>query len=322
MSDVLFRRSFLVTIGDKQFGSFDVQRPLSFSFSVQRDKTITPNNVNLMFFNLNEDTRSELEELSGGFGQGTIAKGATKVPKKPKAGVAFAPQDKGVTVRLEAGYGDTVGQLFFGVLRKVSSWRDGANGTWVTQISGGDAEHSITTAQISKTFAKGTAITSLVKELVGTLGIGEGTLTSTLGAMQLSGLLAGGSTLQKALTLHGDSMTALEQVMRSCGFEWSIQDGAFYAGPAGTATVPGEGPVFSPASGLIDKPMLDKKGQVVGKALLNADLIPGRVFRVESERVTGNFVCTKTVHKGDSFGGPWYVEFMGAPPEKGSKAAV
>ncbi len=320
MTQELFKRSFRITIGDKEFGSFDVVRPLSFSFSVQRDKTITPNNVNILLYNLNDDTRAELEELSGGFGQGTVSAAATKVPKKPKAGVAYAPQDKGVTVRLEAGYGDTVGQLFFGVLRKVSSWKDGP--TWVTQISGGDAEHSITTARISKTFARGTAIASVVKELVATLGIGDGNLNTTLGALQLSGLLSGGSTLQRAMTFHGDSMTALEQVMRSCGFEWSIQDGAFYAGPAGAPTVPGEGPVFTPDTGLLDKPQIDKKGQVVGKALLHADLIPGRVFRVESERVTGNFVCTKTVHKGTSDGDDWTVEFVGSPPEKGSAAAA
>lgn len=326
--DALFRRSFRITIADKQFGSVDDVRPLSFSFSVQRDKTITPNNANVLLYNLNADTRAELEHLSGGFGQGTaklprhkLSSVDKKKSKKQKAGVAFAPADAdGVTVRIEAGYGEHVGQIFFGVLRKVSSWKQGPD--WLTQISGGDAERSITTAKISKTFVAGTPITSVVRELVGTLGVGKGGLDNTLNALSVTGLLTGGRTLQKALTMHGDSATELEQLMRSCGFEWSIADGAFYAGPVGTPTFPGEGPLLTPDTGLLDTPQIDKNGKLVGKALLNADLLPGRVFRVESSRVTGNFLCTKTQHKGSSNGPDWEVEFVGAPPVAGSKAAV
>lgn len=325
--DSLFRRSFRLTIGDKAFGSEDELRPLSFSFSVQRDKTFTPNNANVLIYNLSEDTRAELEQLSGGFGQGTAAARVKKLsvttpkkPKKPKAGVAFAPQDGGVTVRIEAGYGTNVGQVFFGVLRKVSSWRQGPD--WLTQISGGDGERSIATAKISRTFPKGTPLTSVVRELVKTLGVGEGGLKNTLTALEVGGFLSGGKTLPKAITMHGDSATNLEQLMRSVGMSWSIQDNNFYAGPAGTATMPGTGPLLTPETGLIDTPQIDKFGKVTGKSLLNADLLPGRVFRVESSRVTGNFLCEKTQHTGSSTESDWYVSWVGAPPAAGSRAVI
>jgi hypothetical protein len=325
VANELFRRSFRVTLQDKEFGSFDVPVPLTFSFNVQRDNTITPNNCSLQFLNLSDDTRAHLEQLSGGFGQGTITKLpaalSSKKRKASKKGVAAPPQDgTGVTVRLEVGYGDNVGQIFFGVLRKVSSWRAGTE--WITQISGGDGEHTILTARISKTYVKGTPITSIVRELVGTLGIGPGGLNNTLGALATTGFLSGGVTLQKALTLHGDSMTALDQLLRSCGFEWSIQDGAFYAGPAGTATVPGQGPLLTPATGLLEAPQIDKRGFITGKALLNPDLLPGKPIRIESSRVTGNFLVTKTQHSGDSTGNDWNVGFVAMPPEKGSAAAL
>jgi hypothetical protein len=235
--------------------------------------------------------------------------------------VAFAPQDGGVTVRIEAGYGDRVGQVFFGVLRKVSSWKEG-DGTWRTQISGGDGERSITTAKISRTFPKGTPLTAVVKALVATMSVGEGGLKNTLAALEAGGFLAGGKTLPKAITMHGDSATNLEQLMRSVGMGWSIQDGAFYAGPVGTATVPGTGPLLTPETGLINVPQIDKFGKVTGKSLLNADMLPGRVFRVESTRVTGNFIVEKTQHKGSSNGGDWFVEWVGLPPEAGSAEAA
>lgn len=335
MSDLLFKHSFRLTIQDKEFGSFDVDRPLTFSFSVQRDKTLTPNNANIRITNLNEETRAHLEELSGGFGQGTSSTAKKKLTsgslvqsttphtkKKTKAGIAAPPpqDDSGVVVRLEVGYGEHVGQIFFGLLRKVSSWRHGTE--WITQISGGDSEHTLVTAKISKTFIKGTPITSVVRELVSTLAVEKGGLNTTLTAMQASGLLAGGTTLQKALTLHGDSATCLEQVMRSVGFEWSIQDGAFYAGPAGAPTLPGAGPVLTAETGLLDTPQIDRNGFVIGKALLNPDLLPGRVIRIESSRVTGNFLVEKTQHKGDSTGNDWEVQFVARPPAPGSVAAA
>ncbi|MES2384538.1 MAG: hypothetical protein V4593_08310 [Pseudomonadota bacterium] len=326
--DTLFRRAFRLTVADKQFGSFDDTRPLSFQFGVQRDRTLTPNNANVLIYNLSADTRAHLEELSGGFGQGSgklprhkLSSVVKKKPTKTKAGVAFAPANAdGVPVRIEAGYGAHIGQIFFGVLRKVSSWKQGTD--WITQISGGDAEHSITTAKISQTFVKGTPITSVVRALVTTLGVGKGGLDTTLNALEVTGLLTAGRTLSKALTMHGDSATELEQLMRSCGFEWHISDGAFYAGPSGTPTFPGEGPLLTPETGLLDTPQIDKNGKLVGRALLNADLLPGRVFRVESSRVTGNFLCSKTQHKGSSEGPSWEVEFVGNPPAPGSKAAI
>lgn len=326
--DALFRRSFRLTIGSKQFGSVEAERPLTFSFNVQRDRTITPNNANVLLYNLSDETRRELEELSGGFGQGTgkqarhkLSSTTKKKPKKTPAGVAFAPTDvPGVPVRIEVGYGEHLGQIFFGVLRKVSSWKQGSE--WLTQISGGDGEHSITTAKISQSFVKGTPITSVVRALVGTLGVGEGGLSNTLRALEVAGLLTGGNVLQKALTLHGDSATELEQLMRSCGFEWSIADGNFIAGPSGQAMLPGTGPLLTPDTGLIDTPQIDKNGKLIGKALLNPDLLPGRSFRVESSRVTGTFLCSKTQHSGTSTDTPWEVQFVGAQPARGSKAAI
>lgn len=326
--DALFRRKFRVTLANKQFGGeVGEERPLTISFNVQRDKTLTPNNASLLIYNLSDATRAELEELTGGFGQGSQAVKPRKLssrkrPAKPtKAGVAAPPADAdGVVVRIEAGYGEHIGQLFLGVLRKCSSWKQGAE--WVTQLSGGDSERSLTTTKLSKSYVSGTPITSVVRDLVGALGVGRGGLDNTLSALEVTGLLTGGRTLQKALTLHGDAATELERLMRSCGFEWSIQDGHFYAGPAGTPTLPGQGPLLTPDTGLLDTPQIDKNGRVVGRSLLHPDLLPGRVFRVESSRVTGNFLCEKTAHRGTSTGADWEVQFIGRPPDPGSKAAL
>jgi hypothetical protein len=54
--------------------------------------------------------------------------------------------------------------------------------------------------------------------------------------------------------------------------------------------------------------------QVTGVCLLQPDLIPGVPFRVESEAFTGNLVCLKTVHVGDSHStDQWIVQWTGRP---------
>jgi hypothetical protein len=286
----LFKRAFRVTVGDKQFGSVDEVRPLSFSFSVERDNTRRPNCAKVTLWNLNADTRATLEELSGSEG--------------------------GVAVRIEAGYGDRISQIFFGGLRRVASWREGAD--WITEVSGGDGEKELKTAKVSRTFAKGTPVAAVLKELVGALGVDPGGLGSLAG----TGFDAGGTMLTKAITMHGDAATELEAFCASLGLRWSVQDGAFFAARVGEPSIPGEGPVFSAESGLLETPSVDKDGKVSGMSLLDGDLLPGRVVRVESTRITGNFLCERTHHYGESNGDAWYVEWTGAPPAKGSRAAA
>lgn len=286
----LFRRSFRVTVGSKQFGSVDVERPISFAFSVDRDTTAVPNSATVTLWNLAADTRAELESLAGGTG--------------------------GVPVRVEAGYGDRIGQIFFGGLRRVQSWREGPD--WVTELSGGDGERQIATARINRTFARGTPVSAVLRELVRQLGVEPG----GLGSMNIPGFNAGGTSLSRPFAARGDAALALEAFCRSLGLRWSVQDGAFFAAPSGSPSVPGEGPLLTPDTGLIETPTVDKDGKVSGISLLDADLLPGRVFRVESSRVTGNFVCTETHHYGESLGDSWYVEWTGTPPARGSRAAT
>lgn len=285
----LFRRSFRVTVGSKQFGSANELRPLRFAFSVERDHTKVPNNASVTLWGLNDDTRAELEERSATPG--------------------------GVPVRVEVGYGTDLGQIFLGGLRRVASWRDAPG--WVTEVSGGDGEHEIVTAKVSQTFKAGTPVSSVLAALVKALGTGVGNLSS----LSATGFDAGGTTLQKDLAMRGDAAQALEQFCRSLGIRWSIQDGVFFAAKVGDAFAPGKGPLLTPGTGLLETPGVDKDGKVSGLCLMNTDLLPGRVFRVESDRITGNFVAEQTHHFGESSGQEWYTEFVGTPPAKGSKAA-
>lgn len=269
-----FNRAFRVEVGDREFSNANALR---FTFSVERDGKLTPNACTVSLYNLAETTRHDLEAQT------------------------FIP------VRVQVGYETGGGQIFLGGLRTAESTRNGAD--WITEVRGGDGEKEILQARVAKTFAKGASYKVVLTALVDALGVKRG----NLGSLEAPALLSSGATsLAKALTVRGGVAEELEALTRSLGLEWSIQDGAFQVAasgqPAQTQSV-----VLSADSGLIGVPSVDKDGLVSGTALLIPDLLPGRTFRVESERVTGNLVCTKTVHSGDSESTEWYVHFTGKP---------
>jgi hypothetical protein len=258
---------------------------LRISFAVQRDDKRTPNNAEIRIYNLN-----------------------------PAAAQALAHADA-VSVSLEAGYVDDVGQIFLGDLRSCKTRREGAD--LVTTISGGDGEASLRTARINRTFPAGTPVSTVLKGLADALGVGKGNAAAAGTALT--------GRLSKARTLSGLVFDELEAFCRTQGLRWSVQDSALQIRTEGQPVLPSTGPLLRRDSGLIGEPEVEKnasvsrrepkaKGTVVsGTCLLRPDLIPGVAFRVESTSFSGNLVCIQTTHTGDTHADDWYVNWVGKP---------
>ncbi len=277
---------------------------LRIAFSVERDVKRHPNNVELQIYNLNKSHQAELA-------------------KRPS-----------VRVRLEAGYVGDVGTIFDGDLRSARSRRVGAD--VVTCVSGGDGETQARTARINRTFAKGTPVATVIRELGKALGVGAGNLRDFADAS----LANGSKTLSHALTLSGPVFDELEHFSRSCGLRWSVQDSALQLREVGQPVGDRKGPLLRADTGLVGTVEVETvvagaesvKGlvkankkltgegfttgtvKVSGMCLLRTDLIPGVPFRVESEAYTGNLVCVATVHVGDTHStDQWIVQWTGRP---------
>jgi len=295
-----FQRAYRLTVGTVEIDALRGVglNSLHIAFSVERDIKRHPNNAEIAIWNLSSTSRAALAKL-------------TNVP-----------------VRLEAGYVDDVGVIFQGDLRSARSRREGTD--IITRVAGGDGEVKIRTARINRTFAKGTPIGTVIRDLGQALGVGEGNLRQFTGAT----LANGSKTLSRSLTIRGSVFDELEHVTRSCGLEWSVQDSALQIRDAGAPVGDRQGPLLRPDSGLIGdleletvtKVTKDAKGftekagfalgetRVSGRALLRQDLIPGVPFRVETEAFRGNLVCTATVHAGDSHStDQWCVDWTGRP---------
>ena len=303
----LFGRAYRISLGSVEIDNLS-GTGLRVQFEVRRDKRGlgAPNTATVSVYGLSEDTRQQLHDQAAGEWVSAAPTLAQKLVSIPQI---FAP---GIKCRIEAGWGDTVDQIYSGVLREVWSEKQGPE--WITTATAADGEKECKMAKISKTWAMGTPLSQVFLELVNALGIEVGNL---LTAPALMGPLAL-PALPGAMTLKGYAAEEFDWLMKSCDLEWSIQDGALQVMQRGSAAdffLPAMSPVLAPDSGLIGGVRVDTKEVATGKALLIGGLIPGRAFRIDSDGCTGNFRCLETKHVGDSHapGESWIVEFAGDP---------
>ncbi len=286
-----FIRAYRITVGTVEIDAAAGVGPnaLRVAFTVERDHKRAPNNAEIAIWNLNRSNQQALSKLAV------------------------------VPVSIEAGYADGIGVIFKGDLRTARTRREGTD--WVTRVSAGDGESKIRVAKLAKTFKAGTPIGDVIAALGTSLGVAPGNLTQFRGAR----LKNGDATLKRPLTIAGASSDELERFCRSCGLDWSVQSGALQIREVGSPVGTDRGPLLRADTGLVGDVESERatetangavKGQQVisGQCLMRADLVPGRSLRVESREFTGNLVCIRTSHDGDSHANePWYVSWSGVP---------
>lgn len=273
-----FGRVFVIEIADLKLEMRPPAPALRVAFSIERDKTEIPNNVELAIWNLAPETRARLE------------------------------QQPEMTCRVQAGYGDDPSQLFTGVVTHVESTWDNRSGDWILRVSAADGQDKYQSSKVSRSFAKGTSVHRVLQELVAATGLASGNVS------QLSDVAFanGARELESAYVAQGSAIFELQVFADSLGIDWSFQDGQFVGAKKGQPYA-GQGPLITSSTGLIDA-RLDEHGNVEGTALLLPDLLPGVGFRVEAERFSGDYVCVATTHSGDNFDETnWTVQFHGIP---------
>jgi hypothetical protein len=270
---------------------------LRMTFRVERDEKPYPNSVRVQIYNLSPDHRKYLEDKQG------------------------------IPCRITAGYRESDGVIFAGMLREAHSEHAGAD--WITTIEGGDGELNrdgdpLASGSISKTWKRGTPLAKVVQDFVKELKVDPG--TSTIASAAAS--LITGPALAVALSVDGPILDEMTHFMRSVGLAWSVQDSALQVRVADAPS--GIAPVISPLTGLVGtaevrtrkitkrNPITKKKERTkvtvcTGKCLLLPGLLPGQQLIVQGT-ATGApalYLCTSVRHVGDTHGTDWYTEFEG-----------
>lgn len=282
-NDFLFDRNAELVIGQRVAATNGPVEPMNarlygkqengnqfrISFKIEKNDQGKPNKASIQIWNLNEDSRSFLE-------------------------------NKDMVVFLNAGYGKTLSNLFFGDIVRFNNKRDGAD--LVTVLECGDAEEILKNANVQIGFGPGVTNRELFKNAAEKLRV-------SVAYMEELPL----KKFENGFSYSGAVSKMLDQLALQVGYKWSIQNGELLLlGPKKTDKT--EAVYVSPQSGLIGDITKTKDG-VEFISLLHPDIRPGRPVVVQSDKFMKGQGQTikilKTVHEGDTHGDKWQVQGEG-----------
>ncbi len=230
---------------------------------------------------------------------------------------------KNPIVKLAAGYGqgnDGMMQLFYGELMYVKHRQEGPDILTTLTTSDGGAKKQ--TAHVSLSFGRNTKTGTVLRRIGQALGVDLGNVEAV--ARELDSGAQANMYIEGA-SFEGSAADELSHLLRSCGYDWSIQDQCLALRKLGKP-VDGFAVELNPTTGLIESPTIDNKGVCTGQSLIfkagsGLDLVPGRLVHVTSQFVKGQFILAKCNYDLDNYVENWFVNFE-AVTSKGALVKV
>jgi hypothetical protein len=173
----------------------------------------------------------------------------------PKHALAFDEEYTDVTFK--AGYADSIKVLFDGNIQYSSNYRDKTE--WVTEVVCGDGDEFFRKAYVNKTYSAGTTDENIVDDIRQQFGA-----KLRKGVMQLTNLV--GSL--RGRTFSKSAQESLDEIARTNGCNWSIQDGELQMVRADAMINPDSAVVLTPDTGLLEAAERTDKG-ITARAFLN-----------------------------------------------------
>lgn len=277
MSDEYFKRQISITVEP-----MDPLDGLDCTFHIEKSLSPKhPNTIDLRVFNLSKDTRGALNNL------------------------------KQVTVTIKAGYGERedihgLPVIFYGDVRNIFHQTDGPD--WITYITSGDGGVVNSQARSSQSFSTGTFYKDVLSKLLDDIdasGIGTKNARAAIANPKVNPSIS--KQFKKGTAVSGSSIDQFDSLARSCGMEVSVQNRQIQVLKRGSA-LSIDVVVLSPESGLIGSPQQDLKKIVKARSLLNGNIQPGVIVRIESFQFQGFFKVSKATYIGDTSGNDWFVD--------------
>lgn len=242
-------------------------------FSIEQTDRPEPNSSEISIYNLSEDFRGRI-------------------------------QDRDLPVVLEAGYGNDISQVFSGQMRRdgISTRRDGPN--WITTFKSLDGGDAFRNSRIQESFAAGTKLRPVLEKLARSMGVGIGNSIAKISEGDAIGTL---TEFTEGTVLSGKTSSEFDRLLRSIGYDFSIQDGKLQVARLGQSTEK-TAVLLSPGTGLVGSPEPGAKGLTKIKSLLQPVIRPRRLVRLETNQLSGFYICRKVKHTGDTDGPAWYSE--------------
>ncbi len=260
---------------------------LDVKFKIKKTTKPEPNTCDLDIYNLSEAHRKALET-------------STTTSKSP----ASPPGTGGVVVpvRIDAGYKNTVAQVWLGELRSAQTNHNGTD--QITNLTTGDGDKAVARQRINVSIGPGTTSATAMRTLLSALGIGQGNLPKALSLLNRSGLA---QIYSKGAVLKGLAADHMTDLCRSAGLEWSIQEGQLQVTTLGQP-LDGQAIRVAEDAGMVESPTVDTKGVLSVTTLMIAGIRPGVKLALDTESIKGGYRVISVEYEGQTFGAdsPWY----------------
>lgn len=267
----LFDRAWSVTVDDVLVSSRieGKDQGLACVWSVQKTLKREPNTCSLKVWNLAPATRAKLTN-----------------PKKS-------------IVRIEAGYGKKLSQVYLGEVRAMMPGEvQGAD--IVSELTSGDGEKAMMSAHLAIPLGAKVSNGDALKAIAKALGVGIGNVPAIAAKLAAVGRVV----FPRGTVLVGNVARQLDDFCRGAGLEWSIQDGALQVLDSGAAL--DRFPyILSADSGLIGSPKLGSDGKVSAETLMLPELRPGLRVQFQTLEVKGLYRLIETQCNGETHGQTW-----------------
>jgi hypothetical protein len=254
----LFDRVVELMVGETEITGLDI------AFEIEKNLEKEPNPCHIEIFNLSPKNREILSKY------------------------------KRVPVLLKAGYKNSVGVIFQGDMIRCSHEKVGP--TWKSTLVNGDGANAIQSTRINKSFAKGTPVKTVIKEIAAQLG-----LSHSSALKQCEGLT---NNLERSFAASGNPMDELCRVLRHFGYGASVQNQALQIIKQGEA-LDKEAINLSANSGLIATPELGSDKKIHLKSVLMPELLPGSTVHVDSAIFNGFVRIQSILFEGSNFDDAW-----------------
>ena len=265
----LFNRQYELQIQEST-GVTKVFRNLNILFRADKTNNSSANKLDLSIINLNKSSRDFIDKA-------------------------------GITVTLSAGYQDrdVFGIIFKGKIDKDGVTHEKADTDWISKVIVKDGIGVLRSTVLSKSFAPGTAKSTVINSIIDSLGLARGTIKDLPDTIYKSGK-----------SLFGSAKDSLDTITESEGLQWYVNDEVINIVKEDENTND-EVISLSASSGLISTPEKTEKGYKF-KTLLRPGINPGTLINIKSKIINdGNdtlFIVRSITHIGEFDGQNWFSE--------------
>lgn len=213
-----------------------------------------------------------------------------------------AVSKKDIETTLDVGYTGNSSTIFRGKLEAGKNTRDGVD--WITSFQCTDGGKELRSARINLSF-KNINLEEATRRAVDALGVGVGNAIEKIREGNIRGAF---TEYTNGVMLSGPAQRELDKLVKTAGYEWSIQSGQLQLLGPTDAIEPGDAIELDSDRGMIGSPESGEKGIVEVRSLLIPQLTPGRVVSLSSKQLSGFYRVEKVTFLGDTRGQDWYAD--------------